>query len=84
MTPVLPLVTSCLVDHFGRDAADIGPQSTFEKLEMDSLALVELLTILHSDHGLHIPEDFSALDADASLADAAAFIEAAQPQPAAS
>ncbi|MFE7595172.1 acyl carrier protein [Kitasatospora sp. NPDC057512] len=81
MTPVLPLITSCLVEHFGRDAAAVGPESSFESLAMDSLAMMELITILHGDHGLHVPEDFSELNADATLADAAAFLEQAQPQP---
>ncbi|BCL32958.1 acyl carrier protein [Streptomyces aurantiacus] len=46
-----------LVDRFEVDRAEIGPDTTFEDLDMDSLFLVELLLVIHSDFGVHVHDD---------------------------
>ncbi|MGW6008197.1 acyl carrier protein [Streptomyces sp. NPDC055210] len=43
-----------LVDRFEVDRAEIGPDTTFEDLDMDSLFLVELLLVIQSDFGVHV------------------------------
>ncbi|PSM42630.1 acyl carrier protein [Streptomyces dioscori] len=46
-----------LVDRFEVDRAEIGPDTTFEDLDMDSLFLVELLLVIQSDFGVHVSDD---------------------------
>ncbi|WP_338896087.1 phosphopantetheine-binding protein [Streptomyces sp. TG1A-60] len=46
-----------LVDRFEVDRAEIGPDTTFEDLDMDSLFLVELLLVIQSEFGVAVDDD---------------------------
>ena len=43
-----------LVDKFKVDPGQVTPEATWEDIELDSLAMVELSLILESDFGLQI------------------------------
>ncbi|WP_030672637.1 acyl carrier protein [Streptomyces cellulosae] len=65
-----------LVEKFGLGADEISPTSTLEDLEMDSLALVELVVSVQKEFGVVI--DDSELPGDATVADVIALIGARQ------
>lgn len=46
-----------LVDRFEVDRAEIGPDTRFEDLDMDSLFLVELLLVIQSELGVTISDE---------------------------
>ncbi|MEU4210984.1 phosphopantetheine-binding protein [Streptomyces sp. NPDC026206] len=52
MEPVYDLIARLLTDHFGVPEDEITPDSTFEQLEVDSLAKAEMVTLME-DH-LHL------------------------------
>ncbi|MEV4442778.1 acyl carrier protein [Streptomyces sp. NPDC049577] len=78
VTAVLPLLITCLVEHFGRDPEAVTADTRLEDLEMDSLAVLELLTVLEDEHGIPLPEDTGSLHDGSTLADVAALIERAR------
>lgn len=51
------LVARHLVEHFGIEAEAISPAATLEDLQLDSMALVELLLVLEEEFGMPMPED---------------------------
>lgn len=51
MAGIYELLVDLLVNRFEVDRAAVGPDVTFEDLEMDSLFLVELLLVLQSELG---------------------------------
>ncbi|MEE1943464.1 phosphopantetheine-binding protein, partial [Streptomyces sp. TRM 70361] len=57
-----------LVGRFEVDRAEIGPDTSFEDLDMDSLFLVELLLVVRSELGARIGDD------DASPGDTVAAV----------
>ncbi|MCQ8769411.1 acyl carrier protein [Streptomyces telluris] len=60
MSPVYDKLVDVLVDRFAVDRAAIGPDVTFEELEMDSLFLVELLLVIESEFQVKIGEEAAA------------------------
>ncbi len=78
MTSLFPLMATELAQHFGKDPADIAPDTLLEALDIDSLAMMELMCVLEDEHGLYIPDDLTFLNANSTVAQAAAFIERAQ------
>ncbi|GIF14547.1 acyl carrier protein [Actinoplanes teichomyceticus] len=50
-------VKKVLVSRFQVPAEDIEPEASLEDLELDSLDLVELATILESEYGVRITDD---------------------------
>lgn len=46
-----------LVNRFEVDRGEIGPDTRFEDLDMDSLFLVELLLVIQSEFGVAIGDD---------------------------
>ncbi|MGI5350587.1 acyl carrier protein [Streptomyces sp. CA-250714] len=56
---------------------EISPERTFRELEVDSLALLELLVTVENDLGLERPADLRDIDQDATLAEAARTLERA-------
>ncbi|GGX64192.1 hypothetical protein GCM10010324_06300 [Streptomyces hiroshimensis] len=60
MSPVYDKLVDLLVDRFAVDRAAIGPDVTFEELEMDSLFLVELLLVIESEFQVKIGEEAAA------------------------
>ncbi|WP_406175815.1 acyl carrier protein [Streptomyces sp. NBC_00996] len=57
MSAMYGRLVGLLVDRFEVDRAEIGPDTTFEDLDMDSLFLVELLLVIQSEFGVHIDDD---------------------------
>lgn len=51
MPGIYELLVELLVNRFEVDRAAVGPEVTFEDLDMDSLFLVELLLVVQSELG---------------------------------
>ncbi|MEU2506628.1 acyl carrier protein [Streptomyces sp. NPDC007863] len=62
-----------LVGNFGFEAEEVNPADTFSKLELDSLALVELTLVVQQEFGIKLSDD--DLEADETLERAATVIE---------
>ncbi|GAA2967307.1 acyl carrier protein [Streptomyces enissocaesilis] len=45
-----------LREHFEIDTEHLHPDATFEELELDSLALIELLVVIEDDTGVDLQE----------------------------
>ncbi|MFD9903496.1 acyl carrier protein [Streptomyces sp. NPDC059063] len=73
MEPVYDVMARLLAEHFGVPEDQIRPDATFEALEFDSLARVELAMLLADTLGVSLPED----QADMTLAEAAEHLTAA-------
>lgn len=57
MTGTYDTLVNLLVNRFEVNRADIGPDVTFDELDMDSLFLVEMLLVVQSELGVAINED---------------------------
>ncbi|WP_030380556.1 MULTISPECIES: acyl carrier protein [unclassified Streptomyces] len=57
MSAMYDRLVGLLVDRFEVDRDEIGPDTTFEELDMDSLFLVELLLVIQSEFGVHLDDD---------------------------
>nr|WP_202451443.1 acyl carrier protein [Streptomyces sp. SID4948] len=88
------MITATLVETFELDARQLTPQSTFEDIGLDSLALVELALVVHERTGTEVEGITaqstlaeaaallaSATDGTAATADAAAAADGAPPRP---
>ncbi|MBO3747440.1 acyl carrier protein [Streptosporangiaceae bacterium NEAU-GS5] len=49
-------LTTILVANFGVPEHEITPASTFADLELDSIALVELVLVVEQEFGITVPE----------------------------
>ncbi|GHE88906.1 hypothetical protein GCM10018785_65220 [Streptomyces longispororuber] len=88
MSATYDRLVGLLVDRFEVDRAEIGPDTTFEDLDMDSLFLVELLLVIQAEFGADLAEDAASpgdpITAVADLIDRhGAAAPAAAPVPAA-
>ncbi|HEX6471598.1 MAG TPA: phosphopantetheine-binding protein [Streptosporangiaceae bacterium] len=54
MTTVYERLSDLLVTKFGVSATEIEPDATFEELELDSLALVEVAMAVQEEFGVDI------------------------------
>ncbi|GGS19510.1 acyl carrier protein [Streptomyces aureoverticillatus] len=57
MSETYDRLVDLLVDRFEVDRAEIGPDTRFEDLDMDSLFLVELLLVIQSEFKVDVGED---------------------------
>ncbi|MFD0416966.1 acyl carrier protein [Streptomyces sp. NPDC127108] len=57
MSETYDRLVDLLVDRFEVDRAEIGPDTKFEDLDMDSLFLVELLLVIQSEFRVAVGED---------------------------
>ncbi|MGW0551101.1 acyl carrier protein [Streptomyces altiplanensis] len=57
--------------HFDIDVDRLRPDTTFEELEMDSLALMELVVVIESETGIRIPDDLAEIGPDATISEIA-------------
>ncbi|PVE10566.1 phosphopantetheine-binding protein [Streptomyces scopuliridis] len=64
-------IIAIVTEHFGIDPAEITPTTTFEDLDMDSLALAETVVVLEDQLGLELPEIEGAFSPAVTLAQAA-------------
>ncbi|WP_172382322.1 phosphopantetheine-binding protein [Streptomyces sp. MNP-20] len=78
MSATYDRLVDLLVDRFEVDRAEIGPDTKFEDLDMDSLFLVELLLVIQSEFKADIAED-AASPGDTIAAVAAMIARASAP-----
>jgi acyl carrier protein len=71
MESVYDLMARLLTDHFGVPEEDVRPDATFEQIEIDSLARVELVSMLEDELRVILPDEY----AEATLGEAAAYLE---------
>ncbi|MBB4893591.1 acyl carrier protein [Streptomyces olivoverticillatus] len=71
MEPVYDLMAHLLTEHFGVPAEEITPDSTFEQLDIDSLARVEMITLLED----HLQVTLRQEPEGTTLGEAAAYLE---------
>lgn len=74
MQPIEQMIRETLVDKFGVFGADLGPATTFDDLDVDSLVLVELAVILRRTYG--VPLDTDELTADLTVSQVAELLQA--------
>ncbi|MBB5117923.1 acyl carrier protein [Streptomyces eurocidicus] len=72
-----PVLARLLSEHFGIEESELRPEATFEELEMDSLALVEIAVIVEDRFGVRLPGDADGLGLSTTLAGAVEFLERA-------
>ncbi|MFD9337402.1 acyl carrier protein [Streptomyces sp. NPDC060028] len=60
--------------HFGIEPETLRPDITFEELEMDSLALTELVVVIENETGIQIPDDAGDIGPHTTLAEAAEVV----------
>ncbi|TQN32433.1 acyl carrier protein [Haloactinospora alba] len=68
MSTSYDLIVDQLTNQLGLDASEIGPDTTFEELQLDSFAMVELGLMLHEETDVFLFEEF---DPQMTLAQAA-------------
>jgi acyl carrier protein len=73
MNTVYPRLAELIAASFGIPEREINPDVTFEDLELDSLALVELVLTVEQEFGVTIGDD--ALKSQDTLAHAAELID---------
>ncbi|WP_327296335.1 MULTISPECIES: acyl carrier protein [unclassified Streptomyces] len=69
--PMQDRIAEIICEHFGIDPAEITPTTTFEDLDMDSLALAETVVVLEDRYGLQFPEIEGSFSPGVTLAQAA-------------
>jgi acyl carrier protein len=73
MDTVFPRLAQLIATNFGIPEKQITPDTTFEDLEFDSLALVELAVTVKGQFGVEIEED--AVTVEDTLSRVAELIE---------
>jgi acyl carrier protein len=73
VTATYDLITATLIETFELDAGQLTPQSTFEDLGLDSLALVEMALVVHEHTGTAV----EGITPQSTLAEAAALLASA-------
>ncbi|MER6159598.1 phosphopantetheine-binding protein [Streptomyces sp. NPDC001868] len=76
MSSTYDRLVGLLAKGFGIDADEVSPGNTFEELELDSLALVELTLAAQEEFGITLTDD--DLHARSSLTEAADVLDAKQ------
>ncbi|MEV6020314.1 MULTISPECIES: phosphopantetheine-binding protein [unclassified Streptomyces] len=61
--------------HFDIDADRLRPDTTFDDLGMDSLALMELVVVLENETGIVIPDDLVEIGPNATLREIADVVK---------
>ncbi|MGW6568393.1 acyl carrier protein [Streptomyces sp. NPDC054975] len=57
MSDTYPRLVQLLVKNFGFETDEVTPEDTFSKLELDSLALVELTLTVQQEFGVKLSDD---------------------------
>ena len=74
MDAIEQMIRETLVDRFGVFGTDIGPATTFDDLNVDSLVLVELTVILKRAYG--VPLETGELTEDLTVGQVAELVRA--------
>ncbi|MFE3517555.1 acyl carrier protein [Streptomyces sp. NPDC059166] len=70
------LLTRLLSEHFEIDPGQVRPDATFEELELDSLAVLELVVVIEERTGLELPEEDIKLGPASTLSEAGRLLAA--------
>lgn len=65
---------SALAEQLEKDTALLRPDLTFRELEVDSLALIELIVTIESELDVDLLSDLDGIDQDSTLGEAAKII----------
>ncbi|GAA2979973.1 acyl carrier protein [Streptomyces fulvorobeus] len=76
MSSTYDRLVGLLAKSFGIEPDEVAPEDTFESLELDSLALVELTLVAQEEFGISLTDD--DLHAKSSLTEAAGVLDAKQ------
>jgi acyl carrier protein len=57
MTTVYTRIAALIATTFGVPPQEITPEATFADLELDSIALVELVLVVEQEFGIKLPDD---------------------------
>ncbi|NYV75896.1 acyl carrier protein [Streptomyces sp. UH6] len=79
--PLVARLEALLRDHFEIAPEAVRPEATFRELEIDSLAMAEILAILEDEDGISLPPTLPGLGGDTTLADGFRIIAEAAAQP---
>ncbi|MFB7500751.1 acyl carrier protein [Streptomyces sp. NPDC056161] len=74
MSAIYEQLLTVLTTRLGIAREETSPEATFEDLEIDSLALVELIDILDAEFGTSLEE--GTVNKNSSLAEVASILEA--------
>lgn len=75
--PLAERLEALLRDHFEIEPERLRPEATFAELEMDSLAMVEVLAILEDEEDVRLPDGVNGLTPRTTLAEGFRLIEEA-------
>lgn len=64
------MLARLLSEHFEIDPAQVRPDATFEELELDSLAVLELVVVIEEQTGVELQEEQLDLGPTSTLAEA--------------
>jgi acyl carrier protein len=67
--PLAERLEELLRDHFEIEPEALRPEATFAELEMDSLAMVEVLAILEDEEDVRLPDGVNGLSPRTTLAE---------------
>jgi acyl carrier protein len=73
MNPTTQRLIDLLADKYGLARELLGPDVTFDDLDLDSLVLVEILVTLERERG--VPLEEGLIEADQSIGAAAAALD---------
>ncbi|MFH8560012.1 acyl carrier protein [Streptomyces sp. NPDC017988] len=76
MSSTYDRLVGLLAKGFGVEEGEVAPEDTFEELELDSLALVELTLAAQEEFGISLTDD--DLHAKNTLSEAAHVLDAKQ------
>lgn len=74
MSDVYDRLVNLMIEMANMEEQEIQPDATFDELEFDSLAIVELIMVVQKEFGVSIDED--DLNGDDTVSRAAEVIEA--------
>lgn len=74
MSDVYDRLVNLMIEMANMEEQEIQPDATFDELEFDSLAIVELIMVVQKEFGVSIEED--DLNGDDTVSRAAEVIEA--------
>ncbi|EPH46083.1 phosphopantetheine-binding protein [Streptomyces aurantiacus] len=77
---MLDLVMETLTQHIGRDPEAVTPSTRLDQLDVDSLALLELLCTLEDEHNVRVPDEIGDIHGGLTLTEIADLLERAQPE----
>ncbi|MWA08178.1 acyl carrier protein [Streptomyces sp. BA2] len=72
--PLEDRIVTMLREHFEIEEDLVRPEATFAELDMDSLAMAEMLAILEDEEGVPMPASIPGIGAQTTLAEGAPIL----------